>query len=233
MSPSHTRPSSPPSGVRHQLRLQVLACNLVITAEGERILPCAICKQPIDYTMPPHKKNDPGYYTIDHVNGDPTNNDLDNLQPAHRHCNGASGGKDGGRGQRKERWRPSWGQSFNGLLTTQRGGRARAEEKSNTLTRSQIPFQGEVDSRSQAERSTQHSQKQNNEILKAALDFIRSEGQVEEQRLLAYVLLHVDAADGKVKRQLRTLSADVPDAPLRCDRGEDGELYFSERSADA
>lgn len=58
--------------------------------------PCALCGQPIDYTLP---HMDPGEYVVDHIvprnrGGSDT---LDNKQAAHRRCNRAkSDHVDGG-----------------------------------------------------------------------------------------------------------------------------------------
>lgn len=65
-----------------------------IIAKGQP--PCAICGQPIDYTL---RHPDPRSYVVDHVQplakgGTDT---LDNKQPAHRDCNGAKAARtDGG-----------------------------------------------------------------------------------------------------------------------------------------
>lgn len=57
--------------------------------------PCAICGQPIDYTLP---HDNPMAYTVDHIipiaAGGPDT--LNNLQPAHRDCNRQKGDKIGG-----------------------------------------------------------------------------------------------------------------------------------------
>ncbi|MBF6350348.1 HNH endonuclease [Nocardia flavorosea] len=55
--------------------------------------PCGICGGDIDYSLP---HLDPGEYVIDHIvplarGGADT---LDNLQPAHRHCNRQKADKD-------------------------------------------------------------------------------------------------------------------------------------------
>ncbi|MEV1331139.1 HNH endonuclease [Micromonospora costi] len=58
--------------------------------------PCALCGEPIDYTLP---YMDPGEYVVDHIvprnrGGSDT---LDNKQPAHRRCNRAKSDRvDGG-----------------------------------------------------------------------------------------------------------------------------------------
>lgn len=54
--------------------------------------PCAICGNPIDYTLP-HR--DPGEYVVDHIvplalGGADT---LANKQPAHRKCNATKGAR--------------------------------------------------------------------------------------------------------------------------------------------
>lgn len=48
--------------------------------------PCGICHQDIDYTLP---YLDPGAYVVDHIIplAKGGTDDLDNKQPAHRHCN--------------------------------------------------------------------------------------------------------------------------------------------------
>lgn len=48
--------------------------------------PCALCHEDIDYTLP---HLDPGQFVIDHIIPLAKGglDELDNLQPAHRHCN--------------------------------------------------------------------------------------------------------------------------------------------------
>ena len=55
--------------------------------------PCAICGQPIDYTLPPHH---PMAYELDEIipvskGGDPV--DPDNVRPTHRICNEKRGNR--------------------------------------------------------------------------------------------------------------------------------------------
>lgn len=56
-------------------------------------LPCALCGQPIDYTLP---VGDPWSYELDEIipvsrGGSPT--DFNNVQPVHRRCNQKKGNK--------------------------------------------------------------------------------------------------------------------------------------------
>lgn len=62
-------------------------------AVGSLGLPCALCGQPIDYSLPP---GHPMSYELDEIvpvskGGDPY--DPDNVQPAHRVCNQRKGNR--------------------------------------------------------------------------------------------------------------------------------------------
>lgn len=62
----------------------------VVAARGE---PCAICGQPIDYSLPP---GDPMSFELDEIvpvsrGGDPL--DIRNVQPTHRICNERKGNR--------------------------------------------------------------------------------------------------------------------------------------------
>ncbi|MEU2106484.1 HNH endonuclease signature motif containing protein [Nocardia sp. NPDC019255] len=56
---------------------------------------CGICHQPIDYTLP---HMDPGEFVVDHIIPLAKGglDELDNKQPAHRHCNRVKSDKTDG-----------------------------------------------------------------------------------------------------------------------------------------